>query len=253
MKITFLGTGTSMGVPVAGGFGRDKMGPDPRNSRMRCSLWIQSDTTSLLIDAGPEFRLQSLRASLRDLDAILITHEHMDHVSGLDDVRPYTYEVERPIPVYGPERVLRSIEARFDYMFGSNRYPGATNVTLRVAEGSSFNIGDLHITPLPVLHGDLPIYGYRIGKLAYMTDLKTLPEETYDLLEGCEVIIMGALRWQQSHPTHATIDESLQIVARLNAKEIYFIHMNGSVDQTVDQQKLPKNVRFAFDQQVLWV
>lgn len=252
MKITFLGTGTSMGVPVAGAFGKDKLGPDPRNSRTRCSLWVQSETTSILIDAGPEFRLQSLRSSLRDLDAILLTHEHMDHVSGLDDVRPFTYEVERPIPLYGSERVLRSVESRFDYMFGSKRYPGATNVSLHIVD-APFEVGDLDITPLPVLHGNLPIHGYRIGNLAYMTDLKTLPEETYVLLEGCEVIIMGALRWAHPHPTHATIEESLKIVERLKAREFYFIHMNGSIDQTMDQKKFPKTVRFAFDQQVLWV
>ncbi len=252
MKVTFLGTGTSMGVPVAGGFWRGAIGPDPRNSRTRCSLWVQSETTSILIDTGPEFRLQSLRSSLRDIDAILMTHEHMDHVSGLDDVRPFTVEYERPIPVYGSERVLKSIENRFDYMFGPRRYPGATDLTLRPISGP-FEIGDLPITPLPVMHGGLAIYGYRIGNLAYMTDLKTLPEETYPLLKGCEVLIMGALRWNLPHTTHATIEESLEIVKSLSAREIYFIHMNGSVDQTNDQQKLPKHVRFAFDQQVLWL
>lgn len=252
MKITFLGTGTSMGVPVAGGFWKGAIGADPRNARTRCSLWVQSETTSILIDAGPEFRLQSLRASLRDIDAILITHEHMDHVSGLDDVRPFTVEYERPIPVYGPERVLASIEDRFDYMFGLKRYPGATDVTLHPVQ-EAFSVGDLDIVPLRVLHGELPIFGYRIGALAYMTDLKSLPEETLPLLEGCEVIIMGALRWSLPHPTHATIEESLEIVQSLSAREIYFIHMNGSIDQTTDQLNLPKHVKFAFDQQVLWV
>lgn len=252
MKVTFLGTGTSMGVPVAGGFWRGKMGPDPRNARTRCSLWVQSETTSILIDAGPEFRLQSLRSSLRDIDAILITHEHMDHVSGLDDIRPFTAEYERPIPLYGQERVLASIESRFDYMFGLRRYPGATDLTLHPVTGP-FSVGDLKITPLPVMHGTLPILGYRIGNLAYMTDLKTLPDETFPLLEGCEILIMGALRWNQPHTTHATIEESLDIVKSLSAREIYFIHMNGSVDQALDQQKLPDHVRFAYDQQVLWL
>lgn len=252
MIVTFLGTGTSMGVPVAGGFGMDRIGPDPRNRRSRCSVWVRTRAVSLLIDASPEFRIQSLRAGLDRLDAVLLTHEHMDHVSGLDDLRSFCHALEGSIPLHASGRVLTSIRRRFDYMFGPDRYAGATDLLLHEASGP-FRIGDAVVTPLPILHGDLPILGYRINDLAYLTDLKSIPESTYPLLDGCRLVVMGALRRAVSHPSHCTVEEALDMTCRIKADRFLFVHMNGSINHGLDSASLPANTAFAFDQQVVWI
>src|SRR5699024_6255287 len=161
MKLTFLGTGTSMGVPVAGGFGRAHIAPDPRNNRWRCSAWLQDDNTSIIIDAGPEFRLQSLRAGLKQVDLVLITHEHMDHIGGLDDLRPFCYHQQQRIPIYSTPAAIKAIHKRFDYMFGPNRYPGAPALDLHPLRGS-MNFNGIKITPLPALHGKVKVLGFRL-------------------------------------------------------------------------------------------
>jgi phosphoribosyl 1,2-cyclic phosphate phosphodiesterase len=250
--VTFLGTGTSMGVPVAGGFGMDRMGADPRNQRSRCSIWVRTKGASILIDASPEFRVQSLRAGLNRLDAVLLTHEHMDHVSGLDDLRSFCHARAGSIPLHASDRVLESIQRRFDYMFGPNRYAGSTDLTLHEAS-SPFMIGDALVTPLPILHGELPILGYRINDLAYLTDLKSMPESTYPLLDGCRLVVMGALRRLVGHPSHCTVEEAVDMAGRIRAERFLFIHMNSSVDHGLDGASLPPNTAFAFDQQVVWV
>ena len=252
MKITFLGTGTSMGVPVAGAFGSHKLGPDPRNLRSRCSLYVQTSEAGLLIDAGPEFREQSLRCGVHGIDAVMITHEHMDHVSGLDDLRPFTISRPNPIPLYSHPRVLDSIRSRFDYMFGPDRYPGSTSVTLHAVE-HPFHIGSIRVVPLPVAHGDLSIYGYRIGDLAYMTDVQAIPQSTMDLLEGVNVLVMGALRWNVPHPSHMTIEDAVLAAEKVGADRTRFIHMNGSVKHGEGESMLPPGIRFAYDQEVIWL
>lgn len=252
MKVTFLGTGTSMGVPVAGAFGSHKLGPDPRNLRSRCSLYVQTSELRLLIDAGPEFREQSLRCGVREIDAVLITHEHMDHVSGLDDLRPFTISRPSPLPLYSHSRVLDSIRRRFDYMFGPGRYPGSTSVTLRAVD-QPFHIGTVRVVPLPVTHGDLSIYGYRIGDMAYMTDVQAIPESTMELLDGVKLLVMGALRWSVPHPSHMTIEAAVSSAEKVGADRTRFIHMNGSVKHGEGESVLPSGMRFAYDQEVVWL
>ena len=252
MKVTFLGTGTSMGVPVAGAFGSDKLGPDPRNLRSRCSLFVQTSGLNLLIDAGPEFREQSLRCGVDSIDAVLVTHEHMDHVSGLDDLRPFTISRRDPIPLYSHPRVLDSIRRRFDYMFGPDRYPGSTSLDLSPVHGS-FSVGDVPVEPLPISHGDLSIYGYRIGDLAYMTDVQVIPKATMGLLRGVRLLVMGALRWDVPHPSHMTIEAAIEAAEQVGAERTRFIHMNGSVWHGGGRSRLPKGMLFAYDQEVIWL
>lgn len=252
MKLTFLGTGTSMGVPVAGGFGEQRLSNDPRNIRTRCSAWIQTETSSLLIDAGPEFRIQSIRAKIKRIDHVLITHEHMDHVSGLDDLRAYNFAQKSSIPVYTSNQCIKSIQKRFDYMFGENKYQGSTSLQLNEIK-SRKQFGDLEVTPLPCRHGKLKILGFRINDLCYLTDVKEIPDSTKELIRGAKVIVLSGLRWEPQHPTHLTIPEAVDLINELAIPEGYLIHMNSYVDHEASNKKLPNHIKLAYDQQVIQI
>lgn len=252
MKLTFLGTGTSMGVPVAGGFGSEVPSNDSRDIRWRTSAWIQTELTSVLIDIGPEFRLQSLRSGIRRIDLLLVTHEHTDHIAGLDDLRPYNYVQRQAIPLVTTPGCRNSLLRRFDYMFGPDRTPGSVEVDIRCGE-EAFTFKDLHITPLPVKHGSLSVYGYRINDLAYITDANYIPDETFSLIKGCKVLVLNALRWKPEHSTHFTIPEAVEVAKQTGIPEVYFVHMNSFVNHAETQQKLPDNIRLAYDQQVVYI
>lgn len=250
MKVTFLGTGTSMGVPVAGGFKREDLAHDPRNERSRCSAWIQTKKTSLIIDTGPEFRIQSIRSDIKHIDYVLITHEHMDHIGGLDDLRMYNYVRKGPIPVYTTSSAIESLKKRFDYMFGENKYPGSTSIDLNVID-SVITLDDLEITPLPVFHGELEILGFRINNFSYLTDVKSIPDSTKALIKGSKVLVLSALRWSPDHPTHLTIPEAVGLINELEIPEAYLIHMNSYVDHQESNEKLPPHIRLAYDMQTI--
>ncbi|MFH5834083.1 MBL fold metallo-hydrolase [Halalkalibaculum sp. DA384] len=252
MKFTFLGTGTSMGVPTAGGFGSERLKGDPRDERWRCSAWIETEQSSIVIDTGPEFRLQTLRAGITRVDAVLITHEHMDHISGLDDLRPFCYKQKQTIPVYTSQTCKESIKRRFEYMFGPDRYPGATSVELNVIE-DSFQFQDLRITPLPANHGKVDVLGFRVGNISYLTDVKEIPESTEKLIKGSEVMVLSGLRWKPEHPTHMTIPEAVEKATKLEIPRTYLIHMNSRVNHKQSNQRLPEHVRLAYDQLILEV
>lgn len=248
MKITFLGTGTSMGVPVAGGFRREKLSHDPRNERTRCSVWVQVNGKSILIDAGPEFRIQSIRSSIKKIDHLLITHEHMDHISGIDDLRVYSYINKAPIPAYTTRHCINSIHKRFDYMFGEDKYPGSTSLNLKEVTAPFDLEKDIRVTPLPVKHGDLDILGFRINDFSYLTDVKKIPDDTLKLIKGSKVIALSALRWEPHHPTHLTIPEAVETLKELDIPQAYLIHMNSYVDHEPTNKKLPRNINLAYDQ-----
>ena len=246
MTCTFLGTGTSMGVPVAGGFGREHINGDPRNERFRCSAWIETDETSVVIDTSPEFRLQTIRSNIKTIDLVLITHEHMDHIAGLDDVRAYNYAQKSPIPLYTSRQAAESIESRFDYMFGDDKYPGSTSVDIHVIEETE-TFRDLTITPLNYNHGMIDVQGYRINNFSYMTDVKSIPEETKEKVAGSDVLVLSGLRWDPPHPTHLTIPEAVEIANELEIPQTYLIHMNSYVDHAKSNEKLPDHVQLAYD------
>lgn len=236
-----------MGVPVAGGFRRELLSHDPRNERTRCSAWVQTEGKSFIIDVGPEFRIQSIRAQIKSVDHVLITHEHMDHIGGLDDLRVYNFIRKSDIPVYATKSCLHSIRKRFDYMFGKNKYPGSTSLDL-IEVNEPFNAGGVNITPLPAQHGDLDILGYRINDFSYLTDVKHIPSETMDKIRGSEVMVLSALRWEPNHPTHLTIPDALDIIEELGNPTTYLIHMNSYIDHEPTNRKLPGHVKLAFDQ-----
>ena len=247
MRLTFLGTGTSMGVPIAGGFNSEHLDGDPRNIRWRCSAWIETDQSSIVIDTGPEFRLQTLRSGLSKIDLVLITHEHMDHIAGLDDLRPFCYKQEQSIPVYGSDECLDAIRRRFDYMFGPDRYPGATDIDLQEITGKT-TFQDLQITPLPAIHGKVNVLGYRVNDVAYLTDVKAIPDSTKKLIRGSKVMVLSGLRWKPDHPTHLTIPQAVDIADELEVPKTYLIHMNSYVNHQHSNQRLPDHVRLAYDQ-----
>lgn len=250
MKITFLGTGTSMGVPVAGGYGRNATDADPRNVRWRSSAWIQTEKSSIVIDTGPEFRLQTLRAGLSELDLVLITHEHMDHIAGLDDLRPICHHRQKAVPVYTTKEAISAIKKRFEYMFGPDKYPGAASIDLLEAD-SAFSFRDVKINPLPVKHGKVNVLGYRLNNISYITDVKTIPEATKECIKGSKVLVLSGLRWEPEHPTHMTIPEAVDTAEELGVDQTYLIHMNSYVNHAKTNKKLPDHVQLAYDQLTL--
>lgn len=252
MKVTFLGTGTSMGVPVAGGFGREVPTGDSRDDRMRSSIWIQTKESSILVDVGPEFRLQSIRAGLRRIDMLLITHEHFDHIGGLDDLRPFNYMQKGSIPVVTTPSCKASIERRYDYIFEPDKTPGSVDIDI-TTEATSFNFRDCKITPLPVMHGELMVFGFRINDLAYINDTNYIPDSTMDLIKGCKVLILDTLRWEPKHSTHFTVSESVDIAKKTGIPEVYFIHMSSYVRHADTNKRLPKGMKLAYDQQVVYL
>lgn len=247
MHVTFLGTGTSMGVPVAGGFGRKMLDSDPRNQRTRCSVWVRTKETSLIIDVGPEFRIQSIRSAIDHIDLVLITHEHMDHIAGIDDLRSYNYMQNSSIPLFSTKKVLQSIKTRFSYLFGKNKYPGSTSLDLTELTNSLI-YRDVNITPLPYNHGKIDVQGYRVNDFSYMTDVKLIPEKTKELVRGSKVLVLSGLRWGPEHPTHLTIPEAVQIANELEIPKTYLIHMNSYVNHKESNERLPDHVQLSYDQ-----
>lgn len=246
MKLQFLGTGTSTGVPQIGCSCSVCRSNDPRDSRLRCSSMLVEGHTHILIDCSPDFRQQALQFPIERIDALLLTHSHYDHTGGIDDLRPYcTYE---PLPIYAEPNVINDIRTRLPYCFVEPRYPGIPLLDMRsIAPFQSFKVGDVEIQPLRVMHYKLPIVGYRIGQLAYVTDCLTLPQETLDQLKGLDVLVINALR-QTWHIAHQTLDEALALIEQVAPKKAYLIHMSHDMGLHAEvSKKLPPHVELAYD------
>lgn len=246
--LRLLGTGTSQGIPVIGCNCEVCTSTDPRDTRLRTSALIQTKGKGILIDIGPDFRQQMLAGGLHDVHAILITHEHNDHVMGLDDIRPINYFHQRAIPMYGLKGALHEIRKRFPYAFDPDYiYPGKPNVHAIEIEDRLFEVEGIKILPVPATHGDIPVLGFRFDDVAYMTDVKTLSAESRKRLEGLDILVINGLR-QKWHPTHLNWEEVFELVEDLKPRLTYMTHISHDMGTTAKAEvKLPPGVHLGYD------
>lgn len=248
MKVYFLGTGTSQGIPIIGSDHPVCRSTDSKDKRLRVSVLVRWDNYSYVIDCGPDFRQQMLSSNCQKIDGILYTHEHADHTAGLDDIRPFNFR-QGEIPIFAHQRVIDNLKQRFDYVFETvNRYPGAPSVkTIEVVNNKPFAVGDKLAIPVNVMHGDLQVFGYRIDDFAYLTDVKTVEEQEISKLKNLKVLVVNALR-ETPHDTHFNLQEALDFIALIQPEKAYLTHISHLLGFHEEvQKKLPKNVFLAFD------
>ena len=252
IKITFLGTGTSQGIPVIGSDHPVSFSKDLKDKRLRSSILIEYKNLNFTIDCGPDFRQQMLRANCKKLDGIIFTHEHADHTTGIDDVRPFFFR-QGKIPIFLNERVLKSLENRFAYIFDPKyKYPGAPDFQVNIIKNNqNFKIYDLEITPIESMHLKLSVFGYRIENFAYLTDVKTISDEELKKLKGLDTLVINALRFEP-HPSHLNVEEAIEIIDQIKPKNTFFTHISHNMGFHEEVcRKLPKNVTLAYDGLVL--
>jgi phosphoribosyl 1,2-cyclic phosphate phosphodiesterase len=248
LQITFLGTGTSHGVPMIGCRCSTCLSDDPRDRRLRPSIVIRtSDGKSLLVDAGPDLRIQALSYGVTRVDAILFTHGHADHILGLDDVRRFNAIMQQPMALYGDAMTMDEVRRTFSYVFNPHtpKGGGLPQLVLFPIAGA-FCLGRQEIVPVPIWHGKRPILGLRVGRLAYLTDCSAIPDESWPLLEGVEVAVVGALRYRP-HPTHFSVDQAIEASRRIGARETYFTHMCHDLPHADTCARLPAGMTLAYD------
>lgn len=252
MRVTMLGTGTSTGVPVIGCHCRVCSSDDPRDARTRTACWVQADGVSLIIDTGPDFRKQALREGITEVDAVLYTHHHFDHIVGIDDLRPFLFKNSLPIPCFAREDTAMVMRSMFGYIFADGSYPGVPDLQLHEVD-EPFEVASRYrarctvvVEPIEAFHGPMPLFGYRIGNFAYMTDTSHIPDESLRKLEGVDTLILDALR-HEAHPTHFTIAEATEVAQRIGARQTFFTHMTHSLLHAEESDRLPEGVDLAFD------
>lgn len=247
MEVIFLGTGTSQGIPIIGSKHPVCLSDNPKDKRLRVSVLVKWEGHNVLIDCGPDFRMQMLSNPVESLDAILYTHEHNDHTAGLDDIRPFFFR-QGDIPIFAHKRVLESLRRRFDYIFTStNKYPGSPGVNEHEIVNEAFHFKNLKIIPINYKHNRLQVFGFRLKDFAYLTDLKSIEEEEVQKLDGVKVMVVTALRIEPHH-SHLNLEEALEFIARVKPEKAYLTHIShllGFHDEV--QQQLPENVFLAYD------
>lgn len=248
-ELTFLGTGTSQGVPIIGCRCPVCTSADPHDKRLRSSVLIEQNGVRMVIDSGPDFRYQMLREGIDSIDAILYTHGHMDHVGGMDDVRAFNYVMGRAVDLYCEPRVERTLRRIFDYAFAEQRYPGVPEVVLHpiVSDEVPFTVHGVEVMPIRGMHYKLPVLGYRIGNIAYLTDMNAIAEQELKKISGVEVLVINALR-RERHLSHFTLDQALDIIAQTHPKRAYLTHMSHQMGLYRDVCRvLPEGVFSAYD------
>ena len=246
-KVTFLGTGTSHGVPMIACNCKVCTSNNPKNKRMRTSVLISQNGYNILIDATPELRLQCIKNNVTRLDAVLITHPHADHIFGLDDLRRFNMVQRMDIPIYGTSETLDTIRNVFSYVFNNEPDPGGYKPRFSLNTiNSNLKIGNLSIESIEAIHGNGEVTGYRFEKFAYITDASEIPEKSLEKLQGLDVLVLGALRYVP-HVKHFSIDQALHVVKQLKPRKTYFTHMCHDIEHEEDSRKLPAGVEFAFD------
>ena len=247
MKITFLGTGTSQGVPVIACDCEICTSLDPKDKRLRSSVLIERDNLVFIIDTGPDFRQQMLREKVQKLDAILITHEHKDHVAGLDDVRSFNFKMKMAVDLYAEERVQESLKREFAYVFADHKYPGVPEINMHMIENQIINIKNIDVLPVRVMHHKLPVFGYRIDNFAYVTDTNYIPDTEIEKLIGVKVLVINALR-KKKHLSHYNLEEAIEIIQKIAPEQAYLTHISHmmGLHETVGKE-LPDNIFLAYD------
>lgn len=247
MKITFLGTGTSQGIPVIGCDCQVCHSKDSRDKRLRTSLLIEVKGKTFIIDTGPDFRQQMLQAEVHNLDGVIYTHEHRDHVAGLDDVRPINFLKQKPIEIYGEERVLEALKQMIPYAFKENKYPGVPDINLHQIINREFTVEGMEFIPIRAYHYKLPVFGFRIGDFTYITDANYIPEEEKEKIMGSKYIVLNALR-KKKHVSHFSLSEALELVNEFGPRKAYLIHMSHQMGfhEKVNAE-LPEHINLAYD------
>ena len=248
MKVTFLGTGTSQGIPIIGSQHPVCLSTNPKDKRLRVSVLLEWEDITILIDCGPDFRQQLLRTNCTKIDAVLFTHEHSDHTAGLDDLRPFYFR-QGDMPVYAHKRVLEALKKRFEYIFETNnKYPGVLTLDTHPIENQSFFVEDKKIIPVEVYHHKLPVFGFRVENFAYITDAKTITKEEIEKLQNLDVLVINALRIEP-HLSHLNLEEAIALIKQIRPKKAYLTHISHHMGFHDEVQKtLPKSIFLAYDQ-----
>ena len=249
LKITFLGTGTSSGVPMIGCSCAVCSSSDIKDKRLRSSILVESETTTIVVDTTPDFRYQMLRANVKKLDAVLFTHPHKDHIAGLDDVRAFNYFQKKPMELYANSLTEEAIKREFAYAFSDKKYPGLPNLNLNTIDDNPFYIGDIPVIPVLVWHLKMPVLGFRFGSFTYITDANKIEDDEKEKIKDSEVMVLNALR-KETHLSHFTLDEAVAMVQELGVPTGYFTHISHQLGRHVDVNAgLPKGIALAFDGQ----
>jgi phosphoribosyl 1,2-cyclic phosphate phosphodiesterase len=248
VKITFLGTGTSQGVPVIACKCDTCQSANTKDKRLRSSVLVEIDNQNLLIDAGPDFRQQMLRANVMHLSAILLTHSHKDHIAGLDDVRAFNWVEKKPIDIYAEKTVQKALKKEFAYVFARKKYPGVPQINLFEIKTKIFKINNIEVIPLRIKHLELPILGFRIGNFAYITDANHIPVETYHLLHNLDVLVINGLRWEE-HISHFSLPEAIAEINKIKPKQAFITHIGHQLGKYEDvSAQLPPHIKLAYDE-----
>jgi phosphoribosyl 1,2-cyclic phosphate phosphodiesterase len=247
ITVTFLGTGTSGGVPMIGCTCEVCRSADRKDTRLRSSILVRSEKTTLVVDTGPDFRYQMLRADVRQLDAVIFTHPHKDHVAGLDDVRAYNYWSRKPMQVYANEMTQAVLVREFPYAFADTKYPGVPDIRLNTIDDSPFVVGDIEVIPVMVWHMKMPVMGFRFGDFTYITDANRIDEPELKKIEGSRVLTLNTLR-REKHISHFTLAQGVEIAQSLAPEQTYFTHLSHQMGlHQVVQQELPGGIALAYD------
>ncbi len=247
MEITFLGTGTSQGVPVIGCNCDVCLSHNPKDKRLRSSVLINVDGNTLVIDTGPDFRQQMLRENVKNLDAVLFTHSHKDHTAGLDDIRSYNFRSKKPMEVFCSNDVLSALKMEFSYIFADFKYPGVPKVNINLIDESIFNFNNISITPIKALHHKLPVHGFRIKDFVYLTDISEISQEERKKILNADIIVLDSLR-KEPHLSHLCLQQSIDLIKEVNPKRAFLIHISHLMGLHNEiNSEIPSNISLAYD------